>query len=104
MVVEDIVFDNISICMDDSSTEAGQPAMSPLAPELCRAGFRIRNARDVKLRAIDIRGHVGPAVMFDTVTDAVLRDLSGGAHQWAEVHVDATSTVRGDDSVRLVKG
>jgi polygalacturonase len=105
MFIDDVVFDNISIFLDPHNTEAGQPAMSPVTPELCRAGFRIQNARGVRLRSVDIRGQIGPAVSFDNAADVILRDLSGSDDlRPAEVHLLNTRSVRGDDSVKLLDG
>lgn len=103
MFIDDVVFDNVSIFLDGNNTQAGRPAMSPLAPMLCRAGFRIRNARGVRLRAVDIREQEGPAISFENATDIILRDLSGGdGDRPAKVHLVDTTGVRGDDSVALV--
>ena len=103
MFVDDVVFDNISIFLDPQNTEAGQPAMSPIAPELCRAGFRIHNARGVRLRSVDIREHLGPAVCFENASDVILHDLSGSNDlQPAEVELINTRCIRHDDSVRLL--
>jgi polygalacturonase len=105
MFVDDIVFDNISIFLDPQNTEAGQPAMSPIAPELCRAGFRIHNARGVRLRSVDIREHIGPAVSFENASDIILHDVSASNDlQPAEVHLINTGGIRRDDSVALLDG
>ncbi len=103
MFVEDVVLDNLSICMDENNAEPGQPAMSPLAPDLCRAGMRIRNARDVKMRGIDIRGHVGPAVLLESTSDITLSDLSDGVRKVVDVQSNAGSNIRSDEGVNVIE-
>jgi polygalacturonase len=103
MPVDDVVFDNISVFLDEQNTLAGKPAMSPIAPELCRAGFRIRNARGVRVRAVDIRHQIGPAFSFENAADVIIRDVTGNCGQFpAELHLVCANNVRSDDSARLV--
>jgi polygalacturonase len=103
MFVEDLAFDNISILLDTENTEAGQPAMSPLAPNLCRAGFRVRNARGIRLRGVDIRAHIGPAVTFESAANVLVRDLSANDDGTpAQVSLTRVTSFRGDDSVKAI--
>ncbi len=75
MSVEDVTFDDISIYLDPENTTAGPPAMSPVVPDLCRAGVIIRNARNIKLRRIDITDQLGSAVSLTNAKSVVLHDL-----------------------------
>ncbi len=99
MFVDDIVLDNISICMDEENQEAGQPAMSPLSPKLCRAGLRFRNSRDIKLRGVEIRGHLGPALALESANGVLIQNLSGSINQAAEVHLTDVTHLRGDNNI-----
>src|SRR5688572_26114871 len=47
MFVEDIGYSDIAIYLDRDNTEAGQSAMAPGQPDLCRAGFVLKNVRNV---------------------------------------------------------
>ena len=54
MFVEDLELDRVSIYMDASNTSTGAPAMAIGCEEMCRAGFFIENAANVKLREVDL--------------------------------------------------
>jgi hypothetical protein len=75
MFVEDVILDNISIYMDPENTAAGPPAMAPLVPDLCRAGLHVRNARNIKLRDIDVHDQIGPAVNVENSADIIISGL-----------------------------
>jgi polygalacturonase len=76
MFVEDVCFDDISLYLDPTNTQGGPPAMAPNVPDLCRAGVVIRNARNIKLRRIDVMDQVGPAVSLTNAEDVVVQNLS----------------------------
>ena len=104
MFVDDVVFDNISVFLDPQNSLAGKPAMAPIAQELCGAGFRIRNARGVRVRAVDLREQTGPAFCFENATDVIIRDVSGSSDQIpAQVRLQDVTSVRGDSSVTLLQ-
>jgi polygalacturonase len=75
MFVEDIVLDGISIYMDTASSKAGSPAMAAGVPDMCRCGIVLKNARNVKLRRIDIYDQLGPAVSVNNSQDILVSDL-----------------------------
>jgi polygalacturonase len=76
MFVEDICFDDISLYLDPTNTLGGPPAMTPNAADMCRAGVVIRNARNIKLRRIDVVDQLGPAVSITNAEDVVVQNLS----------------------------
>ena len=75
MFVDDVVFDGVSIYLDAQNTRGGSPAMAPGLPDMCRAGFVIRNARNLRLRHVDIHDQLGPAVVIHNSLDVVVDDL-----------------------------
>jgi polygalacturonase len=75
MFVEDIVLDGISVYMDPTSTQAGSPAMAAGVMDMCRSGIVLKNARNVKLRRIDIYDQLGPAVIVNNSQDILVSDL-----------------------------
>jgi polygalacturonase len=76
MFVDDVAFDGLSIYLDAQNKHGGSPAMAPGVPDMCRAGFVIRNARNLRLRHVDIHDQLGPAVVIDNSADVVVNDLS----------------------------
>lgn len=75
MWVDDVSFDGISIYLDPDNAVGGSPAMAPGVPDLCRAGFIVRNARNIKLRNIDIFDQKGPTITVRDASDVVLREI-----------------------------
>jgi hypothetical protein len=75
MFVEDIVLDGISVYMDPANTQAGSPAMAAGVLDMCRSGIVLKNARNVKLRRIDIYDQLGPAVIVNNSQDILVSDL-----------------------------
>ena len=92
MFVDDIVLDSISIYMDSTNTKAGEPAMAAGVPDMCRAGIIVRNARNTKLRRIDLYDQVGPAIVINNSQDILVSDL------YAPTTTDSVVTVDGVDS------
>jgi hypothetical protein len=43
--------------------------------DMCRAGFVIENARNLKLRRVDLHDQVGPAVVANNSRDLLIGDL-----------------------------
>jgi polygalacturonase len=76
MFVDDVTFDGMSIYLDAQNTHGGSPAMAPGVPDMCRAGLVIRNARNLRLRHVDIHDQLGPAVVIHNSADVVVDDLS----------------------------
>ncbi|MGA3068242.1 MAG: glycoside hydrolase family 28 protein [Tepidisphaeraceae bacterium] len=75
MFVEDVAFDNISVYLDTENTKGGAPVMAPNIPDMCRAGIYLRNARNIKLRRIDVVDQLGPAVSITNCQDIGIGDL-----------------------------
>jgi polygalacturonase len=97
MFVEDIVLDGISIYMDAQSREAGCPAMAAGVPDMCRAGVVLKNARNVKLRRIDLYDQIGPAVTINNSQDILVSDLYADAENGALLLVDGVDSTASDD-------
>jgi polygalacturonase len=64
MPVEDISFEDVSIEMSGGADPAA-PEMADNLPSMAQAGLYVRNARDLRLRDVRIRGQVGKAFDFD---------------------------------------
>jgi polygalacturonase len=64
MPVEDISFNDISIEMTGGADPA-TPEMADNFPRMAQAGLYVRNARDLRLRDVRIRGQAGKAFDFD---------------------------------------
>jgi polygalacturonase len=80
MFVQDVTFNDIAIDLDPENAQAGQSAMAPNQPDLCRAGFVLRNVEKVRLSNISITNQLGPAIDVgnskDVATeDAIVREL-----------------------------
>jgi polygalacturonase len=75
MFVEDVALDGISLYMDPENTSGGSPVMAPNIPDMCRAGVVVKNAHNVKLRRIDIKDQLGPAINIQNSTDVRVSDL-----------------------------
>jgi polygalacturonase len=67
MYVDDLSLSDVSVHMDESNTEAGQPAMSPVCTEHCRAGVIARHTRRLTLRDVRVFGQIGAEA---SVTDS----------------------------------
>jgi hypothetical protein len=98
MFVEDIVLDGISLYMDADSREAGCPAMAAGVPDMCRAGVVLKNARNVKLRRIDVYDQVGAAVTIDNSQEILVSDLYANAAEGPLLVVDGIDSTRGEDN------
>jgi hypothetical protein len=75
MFVEDVAFDNISVYLDPDNTKGGVPVMAPNIPDMCRAGIVIKNARNVKLRRVDVLNQIGPAVSITNSQEIAIGEL-----------------------------
>lgn len=62
MFVEDVALHDVSIEIDATNTEAGEPCMSPVLAPTCRAGMIIRNVSGLSLSNVDVSHCVGPAL------------------------------------------
>ena len=98
MFVDDIVLDGISIYMDADNTEAGQPAMAAGVADMCRAGVVLKNARNVKLRRIDLYDQLGPAVTIDNSQEILVSDLYANADTGPLLMVDGMDSSITDDT------
>jgi len=97
MFVEDIVLDGISIYMDGESVEAGSPAMAAGVADMCRAGVVLKNARNVKLRRIDLYDQLGPAVTIDNSQEIFVSDLYTNIDNGPLLLVDGVDSTASDD-------
>jgi polygalacturonase len=98
MFVEDIVLDGISIYMDPDNREAGCPAMAAGVADMCRAGLVLKNARNVKLRRVDLYDQLGPAVTIDNSQDILISDLYAANESGPLLMVDGVDSSAGEDS------
>jgi polygalacturonase len=98
MFVEDIVLDGISIYMDTDNKEAGCPAMAAGVPDMCRAGLVLKNARNVKLRRIDLYDQLGPAVTIDNSQEILVSDLYANSQGGPLLTVDGVDSTTDEDA------
>jgi polygalacturonase len=73
--VEDISLDEVSIHMDRDNKIAGESAMAVGCVKMCRAGFVMENARDLKLHRVDLHDQLGPALVANDIGMMQLSDL-----------------------------
>lgn len=71
MPVEDISLSDISISMS-LDAETGYPEMADDMELMRRAGFFVRNARELKLHNVEIRGQLGPALILADSADVIV--------------------------------
>lgn len=104
MFAEDIVLDGISIHMDRENREAGSPAMAACVAAMCRAGLVLTNARNVKLRRVDLYDQLGPAVTIDNSQDILVSDLCASADAGPLVRVDGIDSSTGEEEAAMDGG
>jgi hypothetical protein len=75
MFVQDVTFNDIAIDLDPENAQAGQSAMAPNQPDLCRAGFVLRNVEKVRLSNISITNQLGPAIDVGNSKDVATEDV-----------------------------
>jgi hypothetical protein len=73
--------------MDPSNTQSGAPAMAVGCREMCRAGFFVQNARNIKLRRVDLYHQLGPAITVEQSRDITVADLHATADDIDELVV-----------------
>jgi polygalacturonase len=73
MAVEDVAFNDVSVYLDPQNTEAGQSAMAPGQPDLCRAGFVLRNVNHARLNNVQVFDQIGKDISIQNCGD-VMRD------------------------------
>jgi polygalacturonase len=71
MPLEDISFSDISISISEEA-DSGYPEMADDIPSMSRAGFFIRNARNLRLEHVQVTGQVGEAFDLDGSVEAVI--------------------------------
>lgn len=76
MFVEDVAYSDITIYLDRDNTEAGQSAMAPGQPDLCRAGFVLKNVRNARLNNVQVFDQIGPAVSVTNAREVTLNQIS----------------------------
>ena len=89
MFVEDIAYSDIAVYLDPDNAEAGQSAMAPGQPDLCRAGFVLRNVDNVRLHNVQVFDQLGPAV----------RVING--QRIALEHVSSPTLAEGEELISL---
>jgi hypothetical protein len=105
MSVEDVTLEGVSLYLDPQNTKGGSPVMAPGIPDMCRAGLCVRNARNVKLRRIDVHNQVGPAVVIDHSTDVHVSDLYARRDgQHALIVVDGAAVTPAQESTAITNG
>jgi polygalacturonase len=104
MFVEDIVLDGISLYMDAESTEAGCPAMAAGVADMCRAGVVLKNARNVKLRRIDLYDQLGAAVTIDNSEEILVSDLYANANGGPLLVIDGVDSTASEDKSAMDGG
>jgi polygalacturonase len=102
MFVDDMVLDGVSIYMDPANRHAGPPAMAAGVTDMCRAGFVLRNARNVKLRRIEIYNQLGPAVIINNSQEILVSDLSASVEgNEPLITVDGAESSVGNDDLPM---
>ena len=76
---------------------AGSPAMAAGVHDMCRAGVVLKNARNVKLRRIDLYDQLGPAVTIDNSQEILISDLYANADNGPLLLVDGVDSTASDD-------
>jgi len=105
MSVEDVTIEGVSLYLDPTSTKGGSPVMAPGIPDMCRAGVCVRNARNVKLRSIDVQNQLGPAVVIDQSSDVHVSDLYARRdEQHPLIAVDGVAVTAAQESAAITNG
>ena len=76
MFVEDVAFSDVAVYLDAANTEAGQSAMAPGQPDLCRAGFVLENVANALLSNVQVFDQVGPAVRVNNARHVALERVT----------------------------
>jgi polygalacturonase len=97
MFIDDVVLDGISVQMDPGNSQAGSPAMTAAAADMCRAGFVLKHARNIKLRRIDLYDQLGPAINISNCQDIFVGDLYASAIKGPVLLVDGVGSPSGDE-------
>ena len=58
--------------------------MAPGQPDLCRAGFVLTNAKNVRLNNVQVFDQIGPAVSVTNARDVTLNEISSPTLEEAE--------------------
>ena len=69
MSVEDVTLSDLHLALDESNTEAGQPAMAEVCEPHCRAGIVARYTRGLCLRDVTVCGQLGERVRVTDSSD-----------------------------------
>jgi len=104
MFVDDVVLDGISVYMDAANTQAGSPAMAAGVADMCRAGLVLKNARNVKLRRIDLYDQLGPAITINNSQDIFVSDLCASAGDGPLMVVDGADSCVADEDDAVYGG
>jgi polygalacturonase len=72
MPVEDVVVDNCLFLLDPTNEKAGAPDMMPQSEKIARGGFLASHVKGLKLRNVDIRDQLGPAIRIENAMDTTV--------------------------------
>lgn len=81
MWVEDIAFNDVSVYLDPTNTEAGDSDMAPDIDKLCRAGFFLKNVSNVQVNNVQVFDQVGPAVTVQNGRDVTFAGVKSDTRQ-----------------------
>jgi polygalacturonase len=76
MYCEDISLQDVIIRLDRYNTEQGEPDMSPVIPESCRAGVVARYVRGLRLSGVEVVDVLGASLRMTECEDVVLDGVS----------------------------
>ena len=93
MFVQDIAYSDIAVYLDRDNTEAGQSAMAPGQPDLCRAGFVMRNVDNLRLHNVQVLDPIGPAVSVTNGRRIALEQVSSPTLTEGEKLIELTDVV-----------
>jgi hypothetical protein len=74
--IEDVAFNDVSVYLDPENTEAGQSAMAPGQPDLCRAGFVMRNVEHARLNGVQVFNQIGEPITMANCKDVVVTNCT----------------------------
>ena len=98
MYVEDVTLRDVTLRIDPTNTEAGDPDMSPLIRPTCRAGVVARNVRGLSMQDVLVIDASGPSVRMQDCEDVV---LSGIHSKPGEDSVEAPIALRDVRDARI---
>lgn len=76
MNVDDVTLEGVSLYLERENVEAGAADMGPGFVEMCRAGIVLENAKNVRVRRVDLHDQIGPAVTIRKSSGVRVSELS----------------------------